>query len=72
MHVRVKMERYEITEELVFKATEAPTNIVDMHSGRKVHQLILNGKILRLVVETEQEIIRVVTVYKVRRERYEI
>ncbi len=72
LHARIKMEKYDLAEELINRAIANPTSITRGHSGREIYQLGLNGKILRIVVETDQAIKRVITVYKVRRERYEI
>jgi hypothetical protein len=66
------MMDYGFSEGDVELTLNCPDSIVDGHSGRKIYQRKLNGHILRVVVEIEAEIKRVITVYSSDGARYEV
>jgi len=70
-HVRERMEKYSITEEMIAACLHSPDKIISSYSKRKIYQKSLNGHALRVIVE-EKDINIVITCYKTRRERYEI
>jgi len=71
-HAAERMQQYNVSEDLVKDAIINPNDIVESYGGRKVYQKKLNGYVLRVIVEENKEIKRVVTVYKARGERYGI
>lgn len=71
-HALERMVRYRVPAKLVFETLRTPDSTVDGHSGRLIAQKVLNGYILRVVYEVEEGLRTVVTVYKARRDRYEI
>ena len=71
-HVLDRMEEYGISEEQVIETIHHPDSIVPGHNERKIHQKRLNGHILRVVLEENEEILRVITTYKARSDRYEV
>ncbi len=71
-HAKDRMAVYNVSEEMVKAALEKPDNIVEGYSGRKIAQKKLNGYVLRVIYEEKNSIKIVVTVYKVRSDRYEI
>ena len=46
--------------------------LLDGHSGRKIAQKRLNSYVLRVIFEERDKEVVVITVYRARRERYEI
>lgn len=71
-HARARMARYGIDETTVHRALKEPDSVVGGHSGRRIAQLALNGYILRVVFEGPRSSAVVVTVYRARRDRYEV
>jgi len=71
-HARERMEEYNVTESLVKETLSNPNFIVEGYGNRKIYQKKLNSYVLRVIVEDEKGIKRVVTVYKARSERYGI
>lgn len=72
LHAIHRMEKYGVSEKMVEDTIQKPDSILLGHSGRKIYQRQLNGHILRVIVETEAEIKRVVTVYVSGSARYEL
>ena len=71
-HAKNRMRAYDITETQLIDALEKPDSITKGHSERLIAQKRINGKILRVVFEQDNEAIVVVTAYKARAKRYEI
>jgi hypothetical protein len=71
-HARERMKKYEISELWIKRAIEEPTSVIESGSNRKIAQKRLNGLVLRVIYETRETIAVVITVYKAKRERYEI
>ena len=71
-HARKRMDRYGITEEAVLRAVEEPDSVVASHGGRTIAQKAEGDYVLRVVLEPNEGISMVVTVYRARRARYEI
>ncbi|MDE1827839.1 MAG: DUF4258 domain-containing protein [Candidatus Micrarchaeota archaeon] len=71
-HARERMARYKVTEELVKITLESPEITLEGHSGRNIYQRRLNGHLLRVITEDSKGIKIVITIYKAKRERYEI
>ncbi len=71
-HARERMGEYSVTEGLLKNTIENPDSIAEGYGGRKVYQKKLNGYIVRVIVEENKGIKRVVTVYKARSGRYGI
>jgi len=71
-HAKERMARYKITEELVKTTLESPEITIEGHSGRNIYQKRLNGYVLRVITEDSKGIKIVITIYKAKRERYEI
>lgn len=66
------MEEQGISEEMVRLTLDQPTHVVDGYSSRKIYQRRLNGHVLRVIVEEDVEIKRVVTAYIAGGVRYEV
>ena len=66
------MQAYNVDEEMVQKAVRNPDREVPGRGGRQIAQKKLDGYILRVVYEKQGHKKVVVTVYKARRERYQI
>ncbi|MBI5553706.1 MAG: DUF4258 domain-containing protein [Candidatus Diapherotrites archaeon] len=71
-HARERMEIYGISEEQVFGALSNPDATLIGSKGRKIAQKRLNSYVLRVIYEDVGWARIVVTVYKAKRERYEI
>jgi hypothetical protein len=71
-HCWERMHAYSVTAEQVMDALERPDRVLEGHSGRRIAQKRLNSLVLRVVFEERQETRRVITVYKAKRERYEV
>lgn len=69
-HAKERMRTYDITENLVKDTVKNPDNITEGYGGRNIYQKKLNGYVLRVIVEENREMKRVITVYKARGERY--
>lgn len=66
------MQKYSISEELVREALEKPDSIVQGNFGREIYQKRLNGYVVRIIIEEDQGLFIVVTLYTSRVERYEV
>jgi hypothetical protein len=66
------MARYGVDEKAVLETLRDPDAVVDGHSGRRIAQRSLNDYLLRVVFEGDREDAVVVTVYRARRDRYEV
>jgi len=71
-HARKRVKDYGISEDLLKAAIQDPDNVAEGYGGRKIYQKKLNGYLLRIIVEEDKEIKRVITTYKARSERYEV
>jgi len=69
-HARERIVKYGLDEELVIRALRDPDRLVAGYHGRKVAHKLMNERIIRVIYE-EDDVIKVVTVYPSRRERYE-
>ena len=71
-HARKRMKDYGISEDFLKAAIQDPDNVAEGYGGRKIYQKKLNGYLLRIIVEEDKEIKRVITTYKARSGRYEV
>ena len=71
-HARQRVQRYNIGQSLVEEALRHPDNEIAGYSGRRIAQKRLDGYVLRVVYETKNYTKIVVTVYKAKRERYQV
>ncbi|KXA88779.1 hypothetical protein AKJ66_02755 [candidate division MSBL1 archaeon SCGC-AAA259E22] len=71
-HAKMRMKKYGISESSLRKGMENPDSVVDGHSGRRIAQRKFNNHVLRIIFEKRKDKNVIVTVYKARRERYEI
>lgn len=71
-HARERMEKYGLSEELIFDCLMNPALIIGGYDGRKIAQKLLNDYVLRVVYEETDGFYVVVTAYKTKRDRYEI
>ena len=71
-HAKKRMQDYNISEDLVLETIRSPDNIVVTYGDRNIFQKKLNGYVLRLIVEENEGIKTVITLYKARSGRYEI
>ena len=66
------MEAYNVEERLVEEALRNPDREAAGYAGRFIAQKRLDGYVLRVIYEKQGNAKVVITVYKARRERYEI
>lgn len=71
-HAIERADRYHIPIVLIKDALQNPDTIIGTYKNRKIFQKRLNGNLLRVIIKESKEIYTVITVYKSRRERYEI
>jgi len=71
-HANQRMQAYNVDEEMVQEAIRNPDREVSGYGGRHITQKKLDGYVLRVVYEKQNHKTVVVTVYKARRERYQI
>ena len=71
-HAKERMEEYNVSEDLVKDTMHNPDSVTEGYGGRKIYQKKLNAYILRVIIEENKGIKRVITVYKVKSGRYEI
>lgn len=66
------MLRYNVDQAIVERTLENPDSEVSGYGGRQIAQKKLDAYVLRVVYEKEDKTKVVVTVYKARRESYEL
>ncbi|MBI2583266.1 MAG: DUF4258 domain-containing protein [Candidatus Aenigmarchaeota archaeon] len=71
-HARERMQKYNVSEKLLMDAINNPDSTFEGYRGRKIYQKRLDGYVLRIVIEENKAIKRIVTVYKARSGRYGI
>jgi len=71
-HARERMQKYAVMEETLKDAINNPDSTVKSYDDRTIYQKKLNGYVLRVIVEENKGIKRVITVYKARSGRHEI
>ena len=71
-HARQRMQRYNVEQVTVEETLANPDSEVVGYGGRRIAQKKLNGYVLRVIYEKQNHKKIVVTVYKAKRERYEI
>ncbi len=71
-HAKERMEDYRVSMAILLDTLHQPDSVVAGYSGRRVYQKRLNGHILRVIVEEQEGIRRIITVYKARAGRYGI
>ncbi|MBI2819865.1 MAG: DUF4258 domain-containing protein [Acidobacteria bacterium] len=71
-HARQRMEAYNVEERLVEETLRKPDSEVPGGAGRCIAQKRLNGYVLRVIYEKEHNAKVVITVYKAKRERYQV
>ena len=67
-----RMQRYNISQELIEAALDEPDSEMAGHGGCRIAQKKLNGYLLRVIYEDKGSEKVVITVYKAKRTRYEI
>ena len=63
-HSLERMEKREITQELIIATLNSPNSIILNNENRKIAQRFIDGKLIRVIYEEEMEKIIVVTAYK--------
>ena len=71
-HARERMEAYNVDERLVVETLDNADREMMGYGSRMIAQKKLNGYVLRVIYEKGTNTKVVITVYKARRERYEI
>lgn len=66
------MLRYNVDQATVEETLQNPDSEVPGYGGRQIAQKKLDGYVLRVVYEKQNRKTIVVTVYKARREKYEV
>lgn len=71
-HARERMKEYDIDEGAVRNCLKDPSSIIPGHSGRQIAQKPVNGYVLRVIFEEQEDIKVVITTYRAERDRYEV
>jgi hypothetical protein len=72
LHARQRMLRYNVDQAIVEETLQNPDSEVSGYGGRRIAQKKLDGYVLRVIYENQNHTKVVITVYKARRERYEV
>jgi len=70
LHARLRMMRYQLSEEEVIDCIRNPDSVVGGYKGREIAHKVKNKYVIRAIFE-ENELITVVTVYLAWTSRYE-
>ncbi len=71
-HAKSRIKKYQLNSEVVKDTLKNPETILQGYRNRKIAQKSLNSHLLRVIFEKKKNINVVVTVYKARRDRYEV
>jgi len=71
-HAKERIEKYGLNKKQVLDCVKNPDIKIKGENERKIAQKRLNGYVLRVIYEINENIYIVVTTYKAKRERYEI
>jgi len=71
-HAEERMSKYGLNRQQVLDCVANPSTVVSGKFGRKIAQKRLNGYVLRVIYNEMKNFNKVITVYKAKRERYEI
>ena len=71
-HAKERMERYDLTESQIRNCLTFAEIVLDGENNRKIAQKRLNGYVLRVIFEVQNDTYLVITTYKARGERYEV
>ena len=71
-HARQRMQRYNVDQAMVAETLSNPDSEIPGYGGRQIAQTKLDGYVLRVIYEKQNHTKIVITVYKARRERYEV
>ncbi len=71
-HAIERMEKYNIRKEDLLETVRNPTITLGSHSNRHIFQRSINGYVIRAICEKVKNTIVIITVYKARKDRYEI
>ncbi|MBS3062169.1 MAG: DUF4258 domain-containing protein [Candidatus Diapherotrites archaeon] len=71
-HALERMKKYDFPSTLVLESLENPDRIELSNNKRKIAQKRLNGYVLRVIYEENRNLYTIITVYRAKRERYEI
>jgi hypothetical protein len=63
-HALDRMKERNITEEMVIATLNYPDNIENSEENRKIAQRFIEGKLLRIIYEEDDEAISVVSAYR--------
>jgi hypothetical protein len=70
VHARLRMMKYQLSEEEVIDCIQNPDSVVKGYKGREIANKVKNKYVIRAIFE-ENELITVVTVYLAWKSRYE-
>jgi len=70
VHARLRMMRYQLSDEEVIECLRNPDKVVGGYKGRRIAHKVKNKYVIRAIYE-ENELITVVTVYLAWKSRYE-
>ena len=70
--VVLNRHRFSVSKNTIISAIESPDKIESGYKGRSIAQKIIDeGHLIRIIYEDLPEVVRVITFYPGRRERYE-
>ncbi len=72
-HALDRMHKYLVTAQNIKEAIQKPDSVFDTYGDRKLYQKRMSSShVLRVIIEEKEGIKTVITLYKARRDRYEI
>lgn len=71
-HAKERMKEYSVSYDLIQTTLKEPDNVTEGYAGRSIYQKKLNGYTLRVIVEENEGIKVIITLYKARSDRYGI
>ena len=69
-HAKDRIKIYNLTERFIIKVIKEPDEVIEGYAGTFIAHKFLNEHLLRIVYSKEKDIIKVITVYPAKKERY--
>lgn len=71
-HAKERMKKYELNEDAALDTVNKPDSIIKTYNERNIYQKRINDYVIRAIVEENEGIKTVITIYKARSDRYEV
>ena len=69
-HAKERIKTYNLSDDIVKDAIRNPDEIVEGYEETMIAHKLLNKHLLRVVYVTEKNIVKIITVYPSKKERY--